>query len=328
MANNKTNNIDHIVTLVQDDFNAFEAALTEQLDKRALLANELSQHLIESGGKRLRPLLVILGAKLAGYSGSAHINLAVSMEYFHTATLLHDDVVDESSLRRGKQSANAVWGAKASILVGDFLFTRAFQIISAAGSASVLALLADTSNTITKGEVLQLMNCRDTSTDEARYMEVIKAKTASLFSAATQIGGLLAERDATFTENLAAYGLHMGNAFQLIDDALDYCATSDDLGKNIGDDLMEGKPTLPLIYALHQGSAEQQQVLRTAIEQGRTDDLAGIQQILQDTRAIEYTQQRAREEVDSALSAIAGLPASPYRQALEDIAGFALSRQS
>lgn len=313
--------------LVKQDYHAVNDIITAHLKTDIGLIDELCQHLITSGGKRLRPLLVLLGANACGYRGKHHINLAMAIEFFHTATLLHDDVIDESTLRRGQETANQIWGSKASILVGDYLFTKAFQVMVETDNLRVLDLLAKTANTITQGEVRQLVNCHDANTSEARYMEVIRDKTAVLFAAASQIGGLLTEASSAVLDGLYAYGLHLGNAFQLVDDALDYCSSADELGKNIGDDLAEGKPTLPLIYALHHSSEEQQKIIRSAINDGNLQNIDVIMAAIQESKAIDYTYKIAQREVDAALTSLQALPDSPYRKAMQQVAEFALARK-
>lgn len=317
-----------IYDLLKEDFLEFQAMLSQTLDSLELI-NETIQKLVQSGGKRLRPLLVLLSAKLCEYKGKEHIPLAVAMEFFHTATLIHDDVVDQSSLRRGKATINHVLGNKHAVLMGDFLFTRAFQITATTSFLEVLRLLADTSNLISKGELLQLFCCRDTKTNEGSYLEVIEYKTASLFAAAARLGAILAERSENEKAALSEYGLSLGCAFQLIDDALDYCAASDEiLGKKIGDDLAEGKLTLPIIYALQKGSLQQQQILKDIIEVGidSKDTLKTIQHIIQDTGALTYTYEQARVASDRAITALQLFPASPYREGLITFAQFAVNR--
>lgn len=314
--------------LVKDDLKAVDHLISEQLNVNLPFINELGQYIMNSGGKRIRPLLVILGARAAQYQGQVHISLAAAMEFFHAATLLHDDVIDASNLRRGKTTANTVWSNKASVLVGDFLFTRSFQIMLHANNVSVLEVLANASNTITNGEVLQLLNCKDPETSEANYMKVIQHKTAALFAAATQLGAMLAQKSQTEITAYQAYGMHVGTAFQLIDDALDYCADSQTIGKNIGDDLRDGKTTLPLIQAYKQGNQEQQQLIRLALEQGSLDYLDQIIETINDSKAIDYTYKIARSEIDKALSALSQIPTSKYTKALEQLAQFAIDRES
>jgi octaprenyl-diphosphate synthase len=318
--------LENIRALVQADMQAVDALIVANLASPITLIQQLGQHIIKSGGKRLRPLLALLSAKCFGYEGAHHVRLAAIIEFIHTATLLHDDVVDESVLRRGQETANAIWGNSASVLVGDFLFSRAFQMMVDLDSLKVMGILADASNTIAAGEVLQLMNCHEPDTTEERYMEVIHAKTAKLFAAATQLGAHIAGQSLAIEENMGLYGMHLGAAFQLVDDALDYSGNTDELGKNIGDDLAEGKPTLPLIYIMRQGTPAQQQLIATAIQQGSLDQLAEIQQTIAATGAIDYTYAAARREALAAIAALEQVPESPYKQALIQLANFTIER--
>lgn len=315
-----------IVDLVKSELDAFDLAIIEQLQAKQSFINELSHYIIKSGGKRLRPLLVLLGAKACHYEGNATIDLAVTMEYFHTATLLHDDVIDNSLLRRGKETANAVWGSKASVLVGDFLFTRAFQLLVCCKKIEIISVLADASNTITRGEVMQLLNAHNLTISQQQYMEVIHSKTATLFSAAAKMGAMLTDQPKNIIDAMGAYGLHLGNAFQLVDDALDYCGTSEQIGKNIGDDLAEGKCTLPLIYAYHHGNTEQQKIIQQAVKERKIDFLPHVQEIIESTKAIQYTYKIAAQEVDEALTALHILPETIYKEALIKLAHFSLKR--
>jgi len=319
--------IDRIKSLVSEDFNAVNSLIIDHIQSQVGLIDDLSQHIISSGGKRLRPLLVLLSSHACGYKGKDHISLAAMVEFFHTATLLHDDVVDESTLRRGKETANSIWGSKASILVGDYLFTQSVQLMVKVGHSNILELLADTSHQISCGEVRQLANRHNPSLSYEEYFEVIKAKTALLFAAAACIGAHLSQKGNETEKNLYAFGLHLGNAFQLIDDALDYCSNSDTIGKNIGDDLADGKATLPLLYALEHGTTKQKSIIRESLLQGKLDHLAEIHQAIQETNALEYTKQYAKEEIDKALSAIEILPSTPYKSALKELAHFAVNRQ-
>jgi octaprenyl-diphosphate synthase len=315
--------------LIQDEIKAVDQLIRARLQSDVVLINQLGSHIVASGGKRLRPALVILAARASGYGGGAHVLLAAVIEFIHTATLLHDDVVDGSDLRRGMQTANALWANEASVLTGDFLYSRAFQMMVEAGQMRVMRVLADTTNAIAEGEVLQLMNCHDPDITEERYLQVIERKTARLFEAAARLGAILAGSPPTTEEALARYGLHLGNAFQLIDDALDYSSSSETLGKNIGDDLAEGKPTLPLIHAMRRGSAEQAQLIRAAIQQGGLDCIEDVRQAIESTGAITYTAALARQEADKALAAIADLadiPDSAYKDALVRLAEFSVSR--
>jgi octaprenyl-diphosphate synthase len=312
--------------LIQDEMQAVDRLIGARLRSDVVLINQLGQHIVGSGGKRLRPALVILSARAAGYAGDRHLLLAGVIEFIHTATLLHDDVVDASALRRGKQTANALWGNEASVLTGDFLYSRAFQMMVEAGQMRVMQVLADCTNAIAEGEVLQLMNCHDPEITEARYLEVIERKTARLFEAATRLGAILAGLPPAGEDALARYGLHAGNAFQLVDDVLDYSSSAETLGKNIGDDLAEGKPTLPLIHAMRKGSPEQAACIRAAIQQGGLERIEEVLQAIESTGAITYTAALARQEADKALAALAEIPGSAYKDALVSLAEFSISR--
>lgn len=312
---------------VADDMNAVDGLILERLKSDVALVNQLGYYIINAGGKRLRPLLVLLAARALGYEGQHHVTLAAVVEFIHTATLLHDDVVDASTLRRGRETANALFGNEASVLVGDYLYSRAFQMMTGVGLMRVMEILSDATNVIAEGEVMQLMNCRDPDTTEARYLDVIRCKTAKLFEAAAELGAVLAGAGESEIKAMVAYGLHLGNAFQLIDDALDYSSSSAELGKNIGDDLAEGKPTLPLIYAQAHGSAEQKAAIRHAIEHGGLEQLEIIQQAIASTGAIDYTARLADNEVENAVSALQEIPPSPFRDALENLAKFSVIRR-
>jgi octaprenyl-diphosphate synthase len=298
-----------------------------QLSSEVALINQLGIYIVNSGGKRLRPLLAVLAARALGYQGQQHITLATIVEFIHTATLLHDDVVDESLLRRGKETANAVFGNQASVLVGDFLYTRAFQLMVSLDKMQIMQILADATNIIAEGEVLQLMNVNDPETSEQSYMQVIYCKTAKLFEAATQLAAILANQSESVVHAMKLYGMHLGTAFQLIDDVLDYQADADELGKNIGDDLAEGKPTLPLIYALRHTSGDDQQLLKDAIEQANgMQHLERIMAILERTKAFDYTRRMAEQEAEKARQSIAFLPESGYKDALLTLADIAVQR--
>ncbi len=274
----------------------------------------------------MRPLLALLVARACGYQGDKHIDIAAIVEFIHTATLLHDDVVDESDMRRGKETANNVWGNQAAVLVGDFLYSRSFEMMVDVGSMRVMEILSTTTNVIAEGEVLQLLNCHDPDTSEIRYMEVIHSKTAKLFEAACQLGAVLTGLSAEHEQAMAKYGMHLGTAFQLVDDVLDYTADAEEMGKNVGDDLAEGKPTLPLIIAIQRSDAATAAILRSAIEQGGLDQIDAIMQAITDTKAIDYTLERAKGETESAIASLQCLPDSDYRQALESLAWFAINR--
>ena len=311
---------------IADDLRAVDALIRQQLHSDVVLINQLAGHIIEGGGKRLRPVTVLLAARACGYAGHDHIAAAAIIEFIHTSTLLHDDVVDESTLRRGRETANAIWGNQASVLVGDFLYSRSFQMMVGIGSMKVMEILADTTNTIAEGEVMQLLNCHDPDTTEERYMAVIYCKTAKLFEAAAQLGSVLAGRPREEELALGRYGKHLGTAFQLIDDVLDYRASSAELGKNIGDDLAEGKPTLPLIHAMRHGTAEEARIIREAIEQGGLDQFDSVIRAIESTGALDYTAQLAAGEAERAIAELTLLPDSPARDALVGLARFAVSR--
>ena len=283
---------------------------------------------MESGGKRIRPLLVLLAANAANYQGKDHISLAAIIEFIHTATLLHDDVVDNSDLRRGKDTANAKWGNAPSVLVGDFLYSRAFQIMVEIGSMDIMAVISNATNVIAEGEVLQLLNTKNPDTTEDAYMQVILGKTAMLFEAATEAGAILASSSSEEREGLRLYGRHLGTAFQLIDDVMDYLSTAEEMGKNVGDDLAEGKATLPLIHAMREGNEEQRLLIRQAIRKGGLDDLQPIMDIVKETGAIEYTQQKAQQEADLAIEALASLPETSFKETLIHLANIAVKRKS
>ncbi len=319
---------DEINTLCKDDMAEVNRVIRERLKSDVALVNQLGHYIIESGGKRFRPILVLLSARAHGYQGELHHVLAAIIEFIHTATLLHDDVVDESRMRRGKATANELFGNAASVLVGDFLYSRAFEMMVVVDSMKVMDILANTTNVIAEGEVMQLMNVHDPDTTEARYIEVIHYKTAKLFEAATRLGAILCQRDERQEMAMARYGMHLGTAFQLIDDVLDYTSNSDDMGKNVGDDLAEGKPTLPLIHAMNKGSAEQVSLIRTAIEKGGYDYIDEVQAIIQSTGALEYTEAAARKEAELALSELDHLEDSEYKQALVSLAHLSVDRSS
>lgn len=312
--------------LVAEELVAIDRVIGETLRSDVELINQLSYYLINSGGKRLRPLLVVLAAKVCQYTGYRHVNLAVIIEFIHTATLLHDDVVDGSELRRGAKTANVIWGNEASVLVGDFLYSRAFQMMVEIGYFEVMALMASTTNRIAEGEVMQLLNCHNPDISIERYQKVIEAKTAVLFQAAGKLGGLIAGASEEVVTALGLYGLHLGVAFQLVDDALDYHASTEVLGKNVGDDLNEGKPTMPLIYALQTGTPAQVAMLRQAIEHPDQADLTQVLKTIESVDAITYTMQSAVRETDKAKQALEGLPETPFRQALISLAEFAVER--
>jgi octaprenyl-diphosphate synthase len=322
----KTPGIEEIRALVAEDMARVDVLIQRRLHSEVGLIDQLGHYIVNSGGKRLRPALVLLSAGAAGYRGEAHIELAAVVEFIHTATLLHDDVVDASQLRRGRATANQRWGNEASVLVGDFLYSRAFQMMVDVRSMRVMDILADATNTIAEGEVQQLLNRQDPETTEQRYLQVIHNKTARLFEAAAQLGAVIAGSTPAIEEALTGYGRHVGVAYQLIDDVLDYSASSNELGKNIGDDLAEGKPTLPLLYAMWHGDREQSKTIREAIRNGGLDNLTGIMAAIESTGAIAYTAARAGEEARKAAEALARVPNSVYREALYALARFAVER--
>jgi octaprenyl-diphosphate synthase len=306
---------------------AVDALIQQCLHTDVALIDQLSHYIINSGGKRLRPMLVLLSANACQYQGDQHINLAAVIEFIHTATLLHDDVVDASQLRRGNMTANAVWGNEASVLVGDFLYSRAFEMMVDANNMRIMEIMSHTTNTIAEGEVLQLLNCHDAETTETRYMDVVSRKTARLFEAAAQIGAVLGEQSEHIETALANYGLHLGTAFQLIDDVLDYSASPEDTGKNVGDDLAEGKPTLPLIHAIHKGTPNQAKLIRKAIENGGHDNMQDVCAIIESTGAIPYTAHAAKRQADLAIAALNPLPDSASKEALYGLAEFSVDRR-
>ena len=315
-----------IQSLIDADMRAVDAMIRRRLESDVVLIRQVAEYIIASGGKRLRPAMLLLAAGASGYGGTHHHELAAVVEFIHTATLLHDDVVDESGLRRGRKTANAAFGNAASVLVGDFLYSRAFQMMLVVDDMRVMAVLAEATNTIAEGEVLQLLNVHNADTDETRYLEVVRRKTAKLFEAATRLGAILGRSKPEIEEGLAQYGMHVGTAFQLIDDVLDYSGDLHETGKNLGDDLNEGKPTLPLIYAMRQGSPAQAQTVRHAIEQGGREDFVAVLQAITDTGALEYARKQARHEAATACAAIERLPNSKYRDSLIQLADFAVNR--
>jgi len=313
-----------------------DAVIRARLGSDVVLVRQVAEYIVAGGGKRLRPSLVLLAAGAAGYpgkragddSGERHYEMAAVVEFIHTATLLHDDVVDTSELRRGRKTANAEFGNPAAVLVGDFLYSRAFQMMLGAESMRVMQVLADATNTIAEGEVLQLMNCHDPDVDEARYLEVIRRKTAKLFEAAARLGAVLSGVPAAMEEGLAEYGMRLGTAFQLVDDVLDYSGDAAAIGKSLGDDLAEGKPTLPLIRAMARGSAAQAAAVRRAIVEGGRDDFALVLEVVRDTGALEYARGAAVREADAARHALRVLPASKYKDSLLELASFSVVRRS
>jgi len=315
-----------IKALVEDDLRQVDAVIRNRLASDVVLVNQIAEYIVGSGGKRLRPMLVVVVARACGYRGALHSDAAAIIEFIHTATLLHDDVVDGSKLRRGRDTANEVWGNEASVLVGDYVYSRSFEMMVALESMRIMAVMAGATNKIAEGEVLQLLNANDPDTTEERYFEVIYRKTAKLFEAGAQIAALLAGAPPEVEAAMAAYGRHLGTAFQLVDDVLDYQSSSAELGKNLGDDLAEGKPTLPLIYALRTGTEDQRVLIRRSIEEGSIDRLADITAAIESTGGLAYTARLARREAALAIDAIAVLPDSAYKQALRELADFAVER--
>ncbi len=312
--------------LVAEDMRQVDQEIHARLRSDVALINQMGAYIVNSGGKRLRPLVVLLSAKTFNYSDRQHIQLATIVEFIHTATLLHDDVVDASQMRRGKSTANAIWGNEASVLVGDFLYSRAFEMMVEINSMRVMEILAKTTNTIAEGEVMQLLNCHDPDATEENYVQVIRSKTAKLFEAAAQLGAVIAGQDRSTQNAMAAYGMHLGTAFQLVDDVLDYSRDNQLLGKNIGDDLAEGKPTLPLIRALHNGDHNQRVLLRHAIERGGLDTIDDVVAAIEATGSLAYTARRAEEEARLARQALTAIADSPYKQALLGLAYFSVHR--
>lgn len=320
--------IDDVNRLAAADMQAVNQLIRESLRSDVALVSQVSEYIVTSGGKRLRPLIVLFAARALGYSGTRHVHAAAIIEFIHTATLLHDDVVDSSARRRGRDTANTVFGNQASVLVGDFLYSRAFQMMVDIGKMRVMRILADATNTIAAGEVLQLMNVHDSSITEEAYRQVIYRKTARLFEAGAQIAAVLADREPADELAMITYGQNLGTAFQLVDDALDYKASPQELGKNLGDDLAEGKTTLPLIYAMAKGSEADRKLIRAAIESDGLARLSEVQAIIESTGAIQYTRNCAQQAADAAVDAISGLPESGYKQALIAIAEFSVRRRA
>jgi octaprenyl-diphosphate synthase len=308
------------------DMQAVDAVIRNRLYSDVVLIRQVAEYIIHSGGKRLRPALVLFTAGAMGYKGTQHHELAAVVEFIHTATLLHDDVVDESDLRRGNKTANAMFGNAASVLVGDFLYSRAFQMMVGVDNMRVMRVLADATNVIAEGEVLQLLNCHNADVVIDDYLRVIRYKTAKLFEAASRLGGILGGADEELENRLAAFGMHLGTAFQLIDDVLDYSAEEADTGKHLGDDLAEGKPTLPLIHVMQHGTPEQAALVRGAIENGGRDDFAAVLAAIQATGALDETRRHAQAEAKLAIDAISTLPPSIFKDALLQLSNFAVAR--
>jgi octaprenyl-diphosphate synthase len=320
-------NIKNIQALAQKDMTAVNDLIFSKLHSDVALINQLGVYIINGGGKRMRPLLTVLAARAIGYQGNEHLQLAAIVEFIHTSTLLHDDVVDESNMRRGRETANAMFGNSASVLVGDFLYSRSFQMMSELRNLNIMDILSDATNVIAEGEVLQLMNCNDPDTTEDSYMKVIYCKTAKLFEAATRLAAVIAKQDQATETAMLNYGKHLGTAFQLVDDIMDYTADAQAMGKNIGDDLAEGKPTLPLLYAMAHGNEQQKIMIRNAIKHGDgMEHLDDILAAMKQTGALVYTQDKAEQEADKAINAIAILPESAYKEALISLAHIAANR--
>jgi octaprenyl-diphosphate synthase len=318
--------IESIQSLARTEMTAVDALIRQRLGSDVLLINQIAEHIIKAGGKRLRPMLTVLAARALGYSGNGHTALAAIIEFIHTATLLHDDVVDESDLRRGRKTANALWGNAPSVLVGDFLYSRAFQLMVTLDSMAIQKRLADTTNQIAEGEVLQLLHVHNPDTSEAAYLNVIERKTAVLFSAATGLAAHLAGADETLCQHMDAYGLHLGLAFQIADDVLDYAGDADALGKNLGDDLAEGKATLPVIHALANADQSTRQRLRSIIENGEGAAMPEVLAAIERAHSLHYCREMAQQHAMAAKAALADVPGSEWKQALLDLADYAISR--
>jgi len=318
--------LEPVQRLIADEMQAVDAVIRSRLHSDVVLVRQVSEHIINGGGKRLRPALVILAAGACGYSGSAHYPLAAVIEFIHTATLLHDDVVDDSDLRRGRATANSLFGNAASVLVGDFLYSRAFQMMVELSNLRIMEVLAQATNTIAEGEVLQLLNCHDPQVSEEDYLHVIRCKTAKLFEAAGQVGAIVSQASPEVEDRLARYGMYLGTAFQLIDDVLDYSGDHVQTCKNLGDDLAEGKPTLPLIYAMRKGDPRQADVIRAAIKEGGLQEFQPVLEAVRQSGALEYARKQALGEAQRAMEALSAIPHSSYRDSLLQLAAFAVSR--
>ncbi len=320
-----TRGIGHVFELCAEDMAAVDRLIRSSLDSNVVLIRQIAEYIIGSGGKRLRPMLVVLAARACGYSGEHHVTLAAIVEFIHTATLLHDDVVDESDLRRGQESAHAVWGNAASVLVGDFLYSRSFQMMVTVDSMRVMEVLSDATNTIAEGEVEQLLNMHDPEVSEERYFSVIEKKTAKLFEAACQLGAVLAGREER-EQDLARFGRELGAAFQVTDDVLDYTAEAATLGKNIGDDLAEGKPTLPLILSRQYLGAEERGLIDAAIREGGLERIGRIVELIRDSGALRESMNKARQRAEAAQQSLASLPDSEWKSAMLDLAAYSIAR--
>jgi len=315
-----------VQSLLKSESTAVDQLILHRLSSDVVLINQLGAYIINSGGKRLRPMIVLLSSLASGYQGDRHILLAAVIEFIHTATLLHDDVVDSSDMRRGKATANDVWGNDASVLVGDFLYSRAFEMMVEADNMHIMDILSHTTNNIAEGEVMQLLNIHEPNISEQRYDAVIRAKTAILFEAAARIGGVIADQKDEIEQALASYGQHLGVAFQLVDDLLDYSSSSEALGKNVGDDLAEGKPTLPIIHAMQHATSTERDLLSEAIRSGGLDKINEVIAIIESTGSLAYTSQRASAEAEKAKQALSPLPQSAYKDALMILADFSVQR--
>jgi octaprenyl-diphosphate synthase len=325
-AADKRSPLEQVTSLSAPDMARVDACIQKSLRSDVVLINQIANYIVSSGGKRLRPMLLTLCARACGYQGDGHIPLAAIVEFIHTATLLHDDVVDESDLRRGQRSAHAVWGNAASVLVGDFLYSRSFQMMVGIDSMRVMQVLADTTNTIAEGEVQQLLNMGDPEVDQQRYLTVIENKTAKLFEAACRLAAIISHQPGAAEEAMALYGNRLGSAFQIADDVLDYTGDAGTMGKNAGDDLAEGKPTLPLILAREKCTAAERELLDSAIRNGGLDDLAPVLTIIDKTDALTAAMACADARAEEALRALEILPSSPWRTALESLAGYSVKR--
>lgn len=315
-------------TLIKNDLDNVNQVIRQELYSEVVLIRQIAEYIINSGGKRLRPILLLLVANALNYQGNQHYVLAAVIEFIHTATLLHDDVVDESDLRRSKPTANAVFGNAASVLVGDFLYSRSFQMMVKTNNMAVMKVLSQATNIISEGEVLQLLNCHNADVDEERYMKVIHYKTAKLFQASAEIAAILGTQDSAIIKAFADYGMYLGTAFQLIDDVLDYSGDEDETGKHLGDDLAEGKPTLPLIYVMQNGTPEQANIVKNAIENGGREVFAQVLEVIKNSNALEFTQQQAIKEAQLAKNAIMDLQLNEqYKTALLNLADFSVERR-
>jgi len=318
--------MERFYSLIGPDMTAVDVVIRRRLHSEVALVRQVAEYIIQSGGKRLRPALVLMAAGALGYRGTYHHELAAVIEFIHTATLLHDDVVDGSDLRRGRDTANAIFGNSASVLVGDFLYSRAFQMMVTVDDMRIMKVLSNATNVIAEGEVLQLMNCHDADVDEAGYLQVIRFKTAKLFEAAAQLGAIIGGGSQAIEHAMATYGIHLGTAFQLIDDVLDYSGAEVETGKHLGDDLAEGKPTLPLIHVLQNGRVEQATCVRRAIESGGRADLPQVMAAIRETGALDYARRKAQAEAELAIAALSVVPASQYKDSLLELCFFAVAR--